>query len=323
MTIPAFRPDPAVSSLLQSFNATAPQFVLVILGYVLAASGRWPKAVSDALATFVFGIAIPAFLFRLAASPVAVPRFDPRLLGAFFGGCLITFTIGRLVSWRLFRADGAQQTVFGLGGVFSNNVLLGIPLAKALLGDAALGPISLVLVFNTMVLWTLGSVSIEWARHGEVSARGFARTAWKVVTTPVIAAILLGTVTARTGVVLPFALDEPLRLIGQAAAPLALVVVGMGLAEYGVREGWREGLGITAIKLTVQPLVIFALARWLGLPQLETQAIVLLGSLAVGVNVYVMARQFGVMQAPIASSMVLSTTFSALTTPLAVSLAAF
>jgi len=88
-----------------------------------------------------------------------------------------------------------------------------------------------------------------------------------------------------------------------------------------VRAGWQQGLGITVLKLVVQPLVIWSMARLLELPPLETQAVVLLGSLAVGINVYLMARQFDVMQGPVASAMVMSTTLSALTTPLAVALA--
>jgi predicted permease len=116
-------------------------------------------------------------------------------------------------------------------------------------------------------------------------------------------------------------IDEPLRLIGQSAAPLALVVVGMGLFEYGIKAGWQIGAGITALKLVFQPLVVWAMARALGLPPLETQAVVLLGSLAVGVNVYLMSRQFDALQGPVASSMVMSTAISAITTPLAVALA--
>ena len=59
-----------------------------------------------------------------------------------------------------------------------------------------------------------------------------------------------------------------LGLVGQAAAPLALIVVGMGLAEYGVRAGWQTGAAMTTVKLVVQPLVIWGFARALGLPLL-------------------------------------------------------
>jgi len=311
-----------MSHFVHQLSVAAPHFVLVLIGFLLAASGRWPKAVSDALATFVFGVAVPALLFRLMSDPSRLPPFDVRLLLAFFGGCLVTFAIDRMVGSALFRLDSVQQSVFALGGVFSNNVLLGIPLAKAMLGDAALAPVSLVIVFNSLTLWTLATVSVEWARHGELSIHGFLGTAKKVVTTPVIAAVLIGAAFGLTGLRLPEMVDEPLHLISQSAVPLALIVVGMGLSEYGVRAGWRVGAGITLLKLVVQPLVVLLLAILLGLPPLERQAVVLLASLAVGVNVYVMARQFDALQSSVASSMVLSTALSVITTPLALALAA-
>lgn len=302
-------------SLFHHFEPSAPLFLLALLGYLLAASGKWPKSVSDALASFTFAVAVPALLFRLMSDPSRLPPFEPRILVAFFGGCLVTFFIGRFVSRWLYRMDGVSQSVFALGGVFSNNVLLGVPLARAMLGEAALPSVALVLVFNTLTLWTLVTVSVEWARHGELSLQGFKTTAKKVLTTPVVAAVLSGAVVGGIGIPIPGFVDEPLRLVGQAAAPLALIVVGMGLAEYGVREGWQAGLGITVLKLLVQPFVVLALALVLGLPRLETQVVVLLASLSVGVNVYLMSRHFGVLQSPVASSMVMSTTLSALTTP--------
>lgn len=311
-----------MSHFLQQLSLSAPHFTLVLAGFLLAASGRWPKAVSDALAMFVFSVAVPALLFRLMSDPARLPPVQWRLLAAFFGGCLVTFALGRLAGAALFRLDGVQQSVFALGGVFSNNVLLGIPLAKAMLGEAALPFVALVIVFNSLTLWTVATVSVEWARHGALSARGFLQTARKVLTTPVIVGVLAGAAVGATGIRLPAMVDEPLRLTAEAAVPLALIVVGMGLAQHGWRTGWRVGLGITALKLVVQPLVVLGAALLLGLPPLERQAVVLLGSLAVGVNVAVMAHQFNALQGPVASSMVLSTALSAFTTPLAIALAA-
>jgi len=79
---------------------------------------------------------------------------------------------------------------------------------------------------------------------------------------------------------------------------------------------------ISAIKLVVQPLVVWGLALARGLPPLETQVVVLLASIAVGVNVYLMANQFGTLQGPVAGSLLLSTAFSALTTPVLMALTA-
>jgi len=166
--------------------------------------------------------------------------------------------------------------------------------------------VALVLVFNALILWTLVTVSVEWARHGSPSLTGFARTLKSVVTNPIVAAILAGTLFGLSGVPLPAPLDRPLAMIGQAAAPMSLIVLGMGLAESGVRDGWRISAAVCVLKLAVQPLVVWGLARLLGLPPLETQAVVLLGSLAVGANVYLMSRQFGVLEGAVATSLVLS-----------------
>jgi malonate transporter and related proteins len=311
-----------VSNFLHQLEVAAPLFVLVLVGYLLAASRRWPKNVSDALAKFVFAVAIPALLFRLMSDLSRLPPVDTRLLVAFFGGCLIVFVLGRLLGKGLFGLNGVQQSVFALGGIFANNVLLGVPIARATLGEAAMPAVALVLVFNSLTLWTLVTVSVEWARHGELSARGFGATLKNVLTNPVVASVLAGAAFGLTGLQLPQLINTPLDLVGQSAVPLSLIVLGMGLAEYGIRSGWREAVAITAMKLLVQPLVVWALAWALGLPPLETQAVVLLAALAVGVNVYLMAREFDTMQAPVATSMVLSTALSALTVPLVLTMVA-
>ena len=98
-------------------------YALVLIGYLtMRLSGR-PTTVSDGLTRFVFTLALPAMLFRLMSKSRELPPVDSRLLIAFFGGCLIVFVIGRLMSWKVFKLDGVSQSVFALGGVFSNNVM--------------------------------------------------------------------------------------------------------------------------------------------------------------------------------------------------------
>jgi predicted permease len=133
-------------------------------------------------------------------------------------------------------------------------------------------------VFNSLLLWTLVTVSVEWARTRHVSFAGFAETAWNVATNPVIAGILAGTAWGWSGVPLPGIADRTLDLLGQAAVPLSLIALGMGLAEFSVREAWRESTAICALKLAAQPIAVYALARLLDLPPLETRAIVLLAA---------------------------------------------
>ncbi len=295
---------------------TAPLFLLVLVGYALARWGRWPKPASDALTRFVFAVAIPALLFRLMSEFSRLPPVDARVLIAYFGGGIITYVAACFIAGRIFALDGTQQSLFGVGTIFSNGVLLGIPLAKVTLGDESLPVVSLILIFNSLLLWTLVTVSVEWARNRDLSVAGIGRTAWGVITNPVVAGILLGTVFSFTGLPIPAPIDQTLQLLGQAAVPMSLIVLGMGLVEYGVRDGWRPSLAITAMKLAVFPLIVYLISRGLALPLRELRAVVVLASLPVGANVYLMARQFKTLEGPVAASLVWSTLIAALSTPL-------
>ncbi len=299
---------------------TAPLFFLVLVGYALTRWGNWPRPVADALTRFVFYVAVPALLFRLMSDFSRLPPVDARLLIAYFGACLAVFVVGRVVASRVFRLDGVAQSVFALGGIFSNNVLLGVPLARVTLGERALPAISLVLVFNALLLWTLVTVSVEWARHRAVSWSGYIQAAKAVLGNPIVASILLGTVWGLAGLPLPGVVDQTLSLISDAAIPMSLIALGMGLAQYGIREGWKVSAAITVMKLAGQPLAVWLLARALSLTPLETQAIVLLAALPVGANVYLMSRQFDTLSGPVASSLVISTALAAVTTPLILAL---
>src|SRR5204863_5089231 len=132
---------------------------------------------------------------------------------------------------------------------------------------------------------------------------------------PVVASILIGTIWGLAALPLPAFVDQTLALISEAAVPLSLIALGMGLSEYGIREGWRASAAITVLKLAVQPAVVCVLAWVVSLPPLETQAIVMLASLPVGANVYLMSRQFDTLGGPVAASLVLSTALAAVTTP--------
>ncbi len=304
-----------MSALQHLFALTAPLFLLVLVGYALIRAAKWESTIGDALTRFVFSVAVPALLFRLMSGLSRMPPVDVRLLAAYFGGSVLVFGLARVAAAHLFRMNGVSQSVFAIGGIYSNNLLLGVPLARTLIGDAALPAVSLILVFNSLLLWTLVTVSVEWARNRSTSLSGLAKTLKAVLRNPIVASIIAGTAYSALGVPIPGMIDRTLELIGEAAVPLSLIALGMGLAQFGIREGFSQSAGIGAFKLLVHPVVVLLLAYILGLPPIETQSVVLMAALPVGANVYLISRQFGTLVGPVAGSLVLSTVISAATTP--------
>lgn len=311
-----------LDTILSQFALASPLFVLVFLGYALGRWGGWGKEASKALSAFVFNVAMPALLFRQMATFGDLSGVDARLLIAFFGGCGVVFAVGRLLSWRLFGHNGVEQSVFGLGGVFSNNVLLGIPIAHLLLTERHIPPVALALVFNALILWTLVTVSVEWARHGEFSVRGFGKTMRGVITNPVVASIVGGAIYGFAGLTIPGPIERPMAMLAAATGPMSLVALGLSLAEFGIRKGWRASSTIALVKLVLHPLAVWGIAVAIGLPLIETQAVVMMASLATGVNVYLMSRQFKALEGEISAALLISTAVSSVTVPVWIGLTA-
>jgi malonate transporter len=292
-----------------------PLYGLVVAGFVIASVPGWRREWSAYAVRAVFAIALPAILFQLMSHQASLPPVNPRILVAYFGSCLIVFFLGRAIARWWFEMDGVAQSVYALGGIFSNIVLTGLPIARITLGDAAVPVVALVLVFNALTLWTLVSISVEWSRHGAFSPGGLAKTAFNVLRNPIVLAIVAGTLFGRLGYALPVKLDAGLGLIGAAASPTALLVLGLELAEFPLRREWAATATLCTVKLLLQPLIVWLLASLLGLSALELRAVVLVASMAIGVNVYLMAARFETQQGTIASGIVLSNIFAALTTP--------
>ena len=302
--------------LWHSFRLSLPVFGLVLVGYVIASVPWWRVSWSTLVSRLVFAVILPVMLFQMMSHPRELPATDGRVLIAYFGSCLIVFFIGRGIAAWAFRMDGVSQSVFGLGGIFSNVVLLGLPITRIALGDEAVPVVALLLVFNALTLWTLVSVSVEWSLHGALNPRGFAKTAVNVLRNPIVLSIVAGTLFGRAGLSLPSRIDKALGFISVIAGPVALVALGLELAGFAIRRAWTQTLALCSVKLVVQPLVVWALALAIGLPRLELEAVVLVASMAVGINVYLMSLRFQVLQGEVASSIVLSNALAVLTTPL-------
>jgi predicted permease len=109
---------------------SAPLFGMVLLGYLLASWSGWQERWTALLSKLVMAVILPALLFHTMSDLHSLPPVNARLLIAFFGGCFIVFLSSRWLAARYFKLDEPAQSVFAMGAIFSNNVLLGLPMAR-------------------------------------------------------------------------------------------------------------------------------------------------------------------------------------------------
>ncbi len=310
-----------MSMFLNNFAIVLPLFLIIGFGYFCAAIKLLPNSVGAGLSKFSFTVSIPTLLFRTMTDITHLPPADWNIGIAFFGSCFIVFLVGRVFGKTFLKFNGEEQTIFGMAGVFSNNVQLGIPLTIALLGTDAMPSIAIIFSLNGFIMWTIATIAIELSRNKSPSLKktlidGVIST----IKNPIVIGIILGTLWGFTGFDLPTPAQRAVNLIADSAAPVALFSVGVGLASYKIASHLDITACIVGLKLVLQPIVVFLLCRLLGLGLLETQSACLLGCLPVGVNVYIMAQEFNVMQEPAANALLVTTGLAAVTLPLTLGL---
>lgn len=288
-------------------QAIAPIFALIALGLVLGRRQWLTEQGAAGLAALTFKLFMPSVLFNGIARAELSQGMSPMLLLAYFAPVLLVFFTVNLVVHRL----RGRPSALGLAAAYSNNVLVGIPLVSTLLGSESLVYVFAILVFHSLILFSLQSFYVALGSGERVSLPALAKN----LANPLIVGLLAGALLNLSGLELP----EPFwRLAGwlaQAALPCALLVLGLSLARYRLRPSGTAVL-LTAIKLGLFPALVWWLAGWLpGLGHEARSVLVLLAACPSGVNVLAFVRDADDTR-PVGSAVFLSTLVAAISLPL-------
>lgn len=298
-----------------------PLFLLVFLGWGTVKIGLFDKTVSAGLSKFVFKLLMPTMLFQLMSHLSEMPPVDWRVLIAFFGSCIVVYILGSYLGKRLFHQDAAGRVITGMGGIFSNNVQLGVPIVQVSLGPEAIPTISLLIIFTVLLLWTSATACVEFGRTGgHIDVKKFGRALFNIFKNPIVLGILLGSGWGLTGWHLPDMVDRTLTWVSNATTPSALIAVGMALAQHSFKTALPKGCLVSVLKLVVQPCFVYLLCRLIGLGELQTNAATLLSCLPVAINLYIMSNEFDSEEAMASNAIFVSTLVSAVTVPLTLAL---
>lgn len=261
---------------------TVPFFALVLAGYLAARRHVLPESAIPGLNSFVLYFALPCLLFRFGAGTAIFDLLNPAVLAVYLTSALLIvfFTIALTLSPAVQLKDAA----FGaLVAAFPNTGFMGVPLLVALLGDEAAGPVICTILADLFVTSSLcialaqaQSASHHGARDGALRAlRG-------ALANPLPWAIATGAVFSVAGWRLPGPADTVVKMLADAASPVALFTIGAVLHRAEQHTHTRTPpsrfVPVAAIKLFLHPLLVFALAgaaRAAGWPLTPFQAVVL------------------------------------------------
>lgn len=302
-------------------SALLPVVLLIAVGF-FAGKRNWISAgsVKD-LSNLVFLILIPALLFRTMGA-VHLEKLDLKPVGVYFLTVGIIFT--GVLLWQGLSRRG---TVIALASIFSNTIMIGVPLVSLAYGEAALVYLFTLISLHALVLLTIATVVLEFAvvhertqhaktesgqrTHDRDTATSIAKNVVlamrNAIIHPVPLPIIAGLLFAQTGWTIPAVVDRPLQLLGSAFGPLALVLVGVTLAHTQVGAHIKGAFAISLVKNALHPALMAAMGWAFGLSGMPLTVMIVAASLPVGANVFLFSQRYHVAQELITASVAVTT----------------
>jgi len=284
-----------------------PIFIVAGIGFLVV---RYLGADVRTLSRVTLYVLTPCLIFNvLVTSDVSADEF----------GRLTLFALGTilgigLIAWlvtRALRLDRVMTSAFIVVVMFANGGNFGLPLTLFVFGQEALARAAIYFVVSVVLTYTIG---IFLASSGR---RSVGEALSSVLRIPNIYAAAAAIVVIFTGVATPSLLMRPIKLLGDAAIPVMILVLGMQL-ERAVKPARLRLVGLAVgLRLIVSALLGLLLAQFIGLSGTARQAGVLQSAMPVAVVTTILAVEFEVEPAFVTSVVFLSTILSPLTlTPL-------
>ncbi|MCB1884514.1 MAG: AEC family transporter [Geminicoccaceae bacterium] len=288
-----------------------PIFGVVALGFGATFTRGFGTAAGQGLAAFVFNFALPLLLFqKLSTSHLSAAGTGTFLL-CYFAGAFLNGTIGFFLLPRLGVGALDRRALLAFGASFSNIAILGIPLALAAYGDRVALPLFTLLACHGMTFFSVVIPLVEAGRGEDVRLGGILlKVVRGMAMNPIVVGLVTGLALNLSGAALPTPLAGVVDLVAEAALPCALFSMGASLRAFGLRGVLPRAALLAALKLLLQPLLVFTLAHLAGLDALWTKAATLIAGLPTGINVYLLAGRYRTAEGEIAAAILLSTLFS-------------
>lgn len=300
-----------------------PVFVLIVIGFAAARTAVLPEAGVRALSDAAFLIFMPALLFGTIAR-VDFAQLSPGAALAYYTVGVPLFAIVIAVQFVRTR-DAAKATIHALTGLFGNTVMLGIPVVRLAYGETGLALLLTIIAVHALIFLSLGTLVFELSAFARNDTSGTSRpaiasqllqVARSALIHPVVLPILAGLAWSAAGWDVPRPVDQSLSMLGSAATPMCLVLLGASLAQFDLRQGIATAAGLTLLKSFALPLLV-----WLGgallfrLDPLPLAVATVTAALPTGANVYLFAQRYDTQVREVSAAVTLSTLAAAVTLP--------
>jgi predicted permease len=272
-----------------ALKTTFPLLFIMSVGYIAKSVGFIGKNEITGINKLVYWILLPALLFKSVYQPALYQLSNIRLLSFAVIATACVMGLSIFLTPKILK-DQKKIGVIIQGLIRGNVLYFGIPVISTLLGEEALGLISIVIV-ALVPMYNIVSVIVLEKYAGEASdLKGLLVKLFK---NPLIISALIGMGLILLKIDLPALIMTPIISITKATTPTALILLGAAIELNFSKEDLKQVLGVTLIKLVVIPLLVIAAAILVGLNSEEIVTVFAVFAAPTAVASYSLAREMG------------------------------
>ncbi len=290
-------------------------FLLMGVGAICYRRGIVTEEGSGQMSTLIMTFVAPCVIIHSFCR-----SFDPAMLNKLilsFGLSVLLLAVSIALATLVFRKGSADYADKRLCVIFSNNGFMALPLLQALYGDDGVFIGSINIVATNILIWTYGVWLLSRA-----SGRASSVNWRKIVLNPGTIGFFIGLAIFLTSFQLPEILGSTVSFLADLNTPLAMIVLGVYLAQSNLRESLRDrSMYLVALfRLAAIPLLGIALLLLLPFDRSVCSVLIISISMPCAVASSMFAQMYGTNYRYSSRIIAFSTLLSAATMPLVLSL---
>ena len=292
-----------MENLMLSANAVLPMFMLLAAGFLSQKAGVLTREDVPRFNKVAFRIFLPCLLFYNIYCSDLSAAVKPGLIIYAVCGVLLVFAAAYLSVQHLVRREDWKGVI--AQGIFrSNFVIMGIPIAQALVGADQLGAVTVLIAVVVPLFNFLSVYVLERFRGGNVNLR---KVLLEVAKNPLIISSLLGILCQLLGIRLPHLLEQTVSSLSVIASPLQLFLLGAFFRFDGLGRYLKPLTAVTTVKLFVTPALLLGTAALLGIRGGDFVGLIGIFASPTAVNSFTMVQQMDCGDAELAGDIVVMT----------------
>ena len=288
-----------------------PVFLIIGCGYCTVWTKLFSLDTIDGLMRFTQNFAIPVLLFDAIAKVDLVTVFDLNLFFSFYLGATIGFLLGFFGSYYLFSRPLEDSVVIGFCCLFSNTVMLGLPITERAYGEDALRHNFAIVSIHAPFCYFLGITVMELVRSSEKNLKRNSIVILKAMfSNALVVGIILGFLVNISEIQLANSIQSSIDMITAVALPAALFGMGGVIYQYRPQGDIGPIIMVCAVSLIIHPTVVWFSGLNFDLSKTQLRSAVITAAMAPGINTYVFANIYGRAQRVASTGVLVSTALS-------------